>query len=236
MFWKSSKSPKLDSSKKSPQKNDDSSTGLLSGLSKFTSGSNSNRETNPHDSHKEPSTSIVGFKYKSAHSYHCNPAKRWGYYDTTAKAEYDVIRCNKKLTSSTTDSSSWTISTERLSLLEVPDHDSNADESDDPDESDSFFVSPEGINRVPFTTWELDVLHSSKLASYYQHGGSLIGGGGLGSSKYNTNGNTSYDKIIQQTSSSKTLLAPPLFVRLTAKSLLLSSQQNTPHNSPTKEN
>ena len=109
------------------------------------------------------SSTTTGAK-RTIHHFHDNPAKKWGYYDDTAKPELiDVISVKKRPTASTLESSVWSDS--MAQLMKEQDDEYNSDEDGGENE---FFFTPEGITRIPFAMWEVDLLGTSKLSSYFQ--------------------------------------------------------------------
>lgn len=108
-------------------------------------------------------------KSSKVHHFHNNPEKSWSYYGVTAKSELNgLIKVNKLDTTSTADSSIWSATLEQV--LKEQDEAMDVDE----DNQDEYFFTPEGITRVPFTSWDFDLLGTSKHSSYFQ-GNSYIG-------------------------------------------------------------
>lgn len=100
------------------------------------------------------------------HRFHVNPSKPWSYYNNASQAElYDLVKVRKADTATTSESSTWSYTLEKL-MKEQSDEAMCVDE--DEDEGSGFFFTPEGITRVPFTSWEYDLMGAARLASYYQ--------------------------------------------------------------------
>lgn len=119
-------------------------------------------KTTPKDG--KPSDEKTKKSPKKAHHFHNNPEKSWRYYGVTAKSELNsLIKIDKFDTSSTADSSIWSASLEQM--LKEQDE---AMDVDDDNGQDEFFFTPEGITRVPFTNWAVDLLGTSKHSSYFQ--------------------------------------------------------------------
>lgn len=98
------------------------------------------------------------------HWFHVNPTKPWSYYNNTSQAElYDLVKVKKVDTATASESSTWSYTLEKL-MKEQSDEAMCVDE----DEDSGFFCTPEGITRVPFTSWEYDLMGTARLASYYQ--------------------------------------------------------------------
>ena len=109
----------------------------------------------------------------SSHPFHVNPSKSWGYYTSTSQAELlCLIKAKKNDTATTTESSKWSLNwgTHSHEQDEEDCMDVEVDDDDDSnsDDDDDIIMTPEGINRTPFTTWEVDLLGTARLSSYYQ--------------------------------------------------------------------
>lgn len=101
-------------------------------------------------------------KPREVHHFHNNPAKSWSYYDKVAQSELNslLIQVPKKETSSTAESSTWSASVEQLLQEE--------EAIVDDDDLNNYFLCPEGVTRVPFSAWEVDLLGTSRRSSYFQ--------------------------------------------------------------------
>jgi hypothetical protein len=98
------------------------------------------------------------------HSFHVNPSKSWGYYNSASQAElYDLVKVRKSDTATTAESAAWSYTLERLAKEQ--DDDAMSVESE---EGQGIFFTPEGITRVPFTQWGVDLPGTARLSSYYQ--------------------------------------------------------------------
>jgi hypothetical protein len=115
--------------------------------------------SSPKTSPKDPARKEAANKSRKVHQFHSNPAKSWSYYDNRTEL-YDLIDVKKHDTSSLTDSSEWTSSIEQLLREDTI--------SEDDQEINDFFLCPEGVTRLPFTTWEIDLHATSRLSSYFQ--------------------------------------------------------------------
>ena len=102
---------------------------------------------------------IKDVKPKEVHHFHNNPAKSWSYYDIVAQSELSslTIQAPRKETSSTSESSTWSASVEQLLQATI-----------DEDDLNEYFLCPEGVTRVPFSVWEVDLLGTSRRSSYFQ--------------------------------------------------------------------
>jgi len=100
-------------------------------------------------------------KPKEVHHFHNNPAKSWSYYDKVAQSELSslTIQAPRKETSSTSESSAWSASVEQLLQEEDTVYE---------DDLNEYFLCPEGVTRVPFSVWEVDLLGTSRRSSYFQ--------------------------------------------------------------------
>lgn len=101
-------------------------------------------------------------KPREVHNFHNNPAKSWSYYDKVAQSELNslTIQAPKRETSSTAESSTWSASVEQL----LQEEEATVDE----DDLNEYFLCPEGVTRVPFSIWEVDLLGTSRRSSYFQ--------------------------------------------------------------------
>lgn len=108
------------------------------------------------------STGRKDVKPKEVHHFHNNPAKSWSYYDKVAQSELSslTIQAPRKETSSTAESSTWSASVEQL----LQEEEATVDE----DDLNEYFLCPEGVTRVPFSVWEVDLLGTSRRSSYFQ--------------------------------------------------------------------
>lgn len=112
---------------------------------------------------KKPSPRTV-----KSHGFHDDPSKSWGYYNSTAKLELQgLVTVKKTETATTSESTAWTRQFDVLSY----DGDGEGEPMivDDQQElEEEVLLTPEGITRVPFTSWEVDLLGTARLSSYYQ--------------------------------------------------------------------
>jgi len=107
-------------------------------------------------------------KERKVHHFHDNPAKSWSYYDNAAQSERNsLIKAPKLDSTSTTESSAWTTSIEQLLLEDEPLEDEAFTEY-------AYFFCPEGVTRVPFALWEVDLQGTARLSSYFQRSVSAL--------------------------------------------------------------
>ena len=98
-------------------------------------------------------------------SFHTNPNKSWGYYNRTSQSELtSLIVAKKQATASTSESYDWSYTLKKF----MYDQDSDAMDVVDEDEDEQIIYTPEGITRIPFTTWEVDHSPTARLSSYFQ--------------------------------------------------------------------
>jgi hypothetical protein len=104
---------------------------------------------------------------KKMHAFHSNPAKSWSYYNQTSQHElFDVIKARKTETASTSESSAWSRPLEALGYEKC--EDAMSVDEDEEEGEDEVLLTPEGVTRIPFTSWEVDLLGTARLSSYYQ--------------------------------------------------------------------
>jgi hypothetical protein len=102
------------------------------------------------------------------HAFHVNPAKSWSYYNYTSQNElFDVIKAKRTETASTSENSVWS---HRVGVFgyEKCGDEMSVDEDGNDGEEDEVLLTPEGVSRIPFTSWEMDLLGTARLSSYYQ--------------------------------------------------------------------
>mmetsp|Transcript_2407 Transcript_2407/g.3774 ORF Transcript_2407/g.3774 Transcript_2407/m.3774 type:complete len:237 (-) Transcript_2407:103-813(-) len=119
------------------------------------------------------------------------PRKGWvraSYYESAGFAELQKLVTEQappilsKRTASTEESSTWAESLMQrlkdqekksssyasLGMQEAASEEGDASDGGDDAEDTDYYMTPEGITRVPFMPWEMDLLGTSKLSSYFQ--------------------------------------------------------------------
>jgi hypothetical protein len=106
---------------------------------------------------------------KKTHAFHVNPAKSWSYYNQTSQHElFDIIKAKRTETASTSETSAWSSRPAGVFGYEKCGDEMSVDEDGTEDEEDEVLLTPEGVTRIPFTSWEVDLLGTARLSSYYQ--------------------------------------------------------------------